>query len=93
MLMEINDLEKIEDNLKSNEIMLLKFDNVDSKYNEYISSLDLKIINITDEEIISFYEVDVLPTVFVYKNKNLLDSIVGFKTKTEFLRKILELTQ
>ncbi len=94
MFMEINDLDKIDEYLKSqNEIMLLKFDNKESKYNEYFSSLDLKIINITDKDIISFYEIETLPTVLVYKNRNLLDSIIGFKTKTELIKNILNLIQ
>ncbi len=94
MFMEINDLDKIDEYLKSqNEIMLLKFDNKESKYNEYFSSLDLKIINITDKDIISFYEIETLPTVLVYKNRNLLDSIIGFKIKTELIKNILNLIQ
>ena len=89
MFIEINNLDEIEQILKSNEIMLLKFDVEESKYNEYFNSLQFKIINIIDKEIISFYEIDTLPTVLIYKNKNLLDSIVGFKTKTELLKKIM----
>ena len=73
--METNNVNQIEDILKSNEIILLKFDKKNSKYNEYFNSLDFKIVNITDEEIISFYEIDTLPTILIYKNNNLIDSI------------------
>ena len=89
--METDKLNKIEDILKSNEIILLKFDNENSKYNEYFNSLEFKIVNITDEEIISFYEIDTLPTILIYKNNNLIDSIIGFNTKTELIKKILQL--
>lgn len=76
------------DQINTNEIILLKFDNVISKYDQYIYSLDLKVINITDEEIINFYDIDVLPTILVYKNKNLIDSITGFYTKTLLFKKL-----
>tara|TARA_B100001093_G_scaffold520462_1_gene616257 strand:+ start:11132 stop:11404 length:273 start_codon:yes stop_codon:yes gene_type:complete len=89
--METNNVNQIEDILKSNEIILLKFDKKNSKYNEYFNSLDFKIVNITDEEIISFYEIDTLPTILIYKNNNLIDSIIGFNTKTELIKKILQL--
>ena len=89
----LNNIEDIEKMVKSNEIMLLKFDKIESKYKEYIDGLDLKVINITDKEIIEFYDIDILPTVLVYKNNNLIDSIQGFQPKTTFLKKILTLTQ
>jgi hypothetical protein len=89
----LNNIEDIEKMVNTNEIMLLKFDNIESKYNEYIDGLDLKVINITDKEIIEFYDIDILPTVLVYKNNNLIDSIQGFQPRTIFLKKILTLTQ
>jgi len=93
MTLDINDLSMIQNIINSNEIILLKFDNKDSKYNTYIYSMELKIINITDKEIIDFYEIDILPTILVFKNKNLIDSIKGFYTKTSLVKKILEIIE
>jgi hypothetical protein len=89
----INCIEDIEQLLKTSEIMLLRFDNTKSNYDEYIDTLHFKVINITDKEIIDFYEIDVLPTILVYKNKNLMDSIKGFHTKTNLVQKILNIIQ
>jgi len=89
----VNNCSDIEDFIKTNEIMLLKFDNNQSNYDQYIYKLDLKVINITDSDIISFYNIDILPTVLVYKNSNLIDSIKGYYTKTEFIKKILNILQ
>lgn len=91
MLIKVNNMDEIDDILKSHELMLLKFDHEESKYNEFIDGLDFKVINITDEEIIDFYDIDVLPTILVYKDKNLIDSIKGFHTKTILLKKILSI--
>lgn len=91
MFIYISDIDDIDKHLKNNDIMLLKFDNIDSKYNTYFDSIDLKVINITDSKIIDFYEIEVLPTILVYKNKNLLNSIEGFHTKTELIKKILNI--
>lgn len=93
MTLDINDLSMIQNIINSNEIILLKFDNKDSKYNSYIYSMELKIINITDKEIIDFYEIDILPTILVFKNKNLIDSIKGFHTKTSLIKKILTIIE
>lgn len=89
MLITVDNMDEIDDMIKSHELMLLKFDNTESKYNEFIDGLDFKVINITDEEIIDFYDIDVLPTILVYKDRNLIDSIKGFHTKTILLKKIL----
>ena len=83
--------DKIDHMIKTNVLILLKFDNKESKYNEFIDTLDFKVINITDEEIIDFYDIDILPTIFVYKNNNLIDSIEGFHTKTILIKKILNI--
>ncbi len=91
MMIEITDIDDIDKHLVYGEVMLLKFDNKESKYNEYFHSLELKVISITDEEIIDFYDIDVLPTIYIYKNKNLIDTIEGFHTKTELLKKILQI--
>lgn len=93
MFHDINNLSDIDDFIKTNEIILLKFDNNESKYDQYIYKLDIKIINITDNEIISFYDIDILPTVLVYKNNNLIESIKGYHSKTEFIKKILNIIQ
>jgi len=91
MLITVDNMDEIDDMIKSHELMLLKFDNIESKYNEFIDGLDFKVINITDEEIINFYDIDVLPTILVYKDRNLIDSIKGFHTKTILLKKILNI--
>ena len=93
MSITINNMNEIDNIIKTNNIMLLKFDNDESKYNEFINTLDFKIVNITDQEIINFYDIDVLPTILVYKNKNLIDSIKGFYTKTILIKKILNLIE
>ena len=93
MLITVNKMDEIDDMIKSHELMLLKFDNIESKYNEFIDGLDFKVINITDEEIIDFYDIDVLPTILVYKDRNLIDSIKGFYTKTILLKKILNIIE
>ena len=74
----------------SNGINLVKFDKEVSKYDSYINSLDYKITNITDSSIIEFYDIDTLPTIYVYKDKNLLNTIEGFLTKSELIKKINE---
>ena len=93
MLITVNKMDEIDDMIKSHELMLLKFDNIESKYNEFINGLDFKVINIIDEEIIDFYDIDVLPTILVYKDRNLIDTIKGFYTKTILLKKILNIIE
>jgi hypothetical protein len=93
MFLSIDNMDEIDDMIKSQEIMLLKFDNKESKYNQFFDGLDFKVINITNEEIINFYDIDVLPTILVYKNSNLIDSIKGFHTKTILLKKILNIIE
>ena len=83
-----NTINEITNLLKNNEVMLLKFDEENSKYDEYFNSLNFKVCNITDKEIIEFYDIEILPTVLVYKNNNLIDSFSGFYTKTSFIKKI-----
>ena len=88
-----NQLTIIEDNIKNNNILILKFDNEDSKYNEYFNNygLNYKSITITDKDIIDFYEIDVLPSIYIYKHKNLLGTIEGFHSKTVLLKKIIQI--
>ena len=88
-------LQEIENNIKSNSVVILKFDNIDSKYNEFFDKLKdtsvtsvTSVTNITDKEIIDFYDIDVLPTIYVYKNKNLLGIIEGYYSKSILLKKI-----
>jgi len=75
----------------SEELMLVKFDTINSKYDKYISTIGYKVVNITDKEIIEFYDVEVIPTIKVYINKNLVESIEGFKSKSELVKIILNL--
>ena len=89
----LTDLSSIENIINNNEIILLKFDYEDSKYNNFIDNIGFKIVNITDSEIINFYEIEILPTILVYKNKNLIDSIKGFHTKTSLIKKISTIIQ
>ena len=89
--MNILSIDDIENLIKTDEVMLLKFDNKISKYNDYFNSMELKVINIVDEEIISFYDIETLPIILVYKNKNLLDTIQGFYTKSILIKKILNI--
>jgi hypothetical protein len=91
MISNINNIDTINNIIKSNEVILLKFDNKISKYDEFIHTLNLKVINITDKDIIDFYEIDILPTIIIYKNNNLINTIVGFHTKTSFIKKILDI--
>ena len=74
-------------------IHLLKYDEKVSKYNGYINTLPYKIKNITDPEIIKFYDISILPTIFIlYKDEGLLYTIEGVLTKSELIEKINELT-
>lgn len=91
MFIEVENNNDIQNHIKNCEVVLLKFDTKDSKYNMYFNSLELKVINITDEEIIDFYDIDVLPSILVYKNNNLLDKIEGFHTKYELIKKVLNI--
>ena len=90
--LEYTDMDNIDELVKQNNIMILKFDKENSKYDEYIYNMNnIKVINITDEEIMEFYDVNVVPTLLIYKNKNLIDSIEGFLTKTDLIKKLLRL--
>jgi len=79
---------KIDNYLKSSNIVIIKFDKENSNYDNFIDSLDYKIVNITDPDIINFYDIENLPSMFIYKNKNLIGNIEGFYTKTELIKKI-----
>ena len=73
----------------SDGIFLVKFDEDISKYNFYFDKLAIQYVNITEPEIIDFYGIDELPTIYVYKNKTVVNIIHGFFTKTELVKKIL----
>ena len=84
----------IEADIKNNTVVILKFDEENSKYNEFYDKItDYKTVNITDSTIIEFYDIYVLPTIYVYKNKNLLGTIEGFHPKTTLLKKITSLLE
>jgi len=95
----------IEDEINKNNIVILKFDNLESKYNNYFHKFEnhenldkfnlselnlseLNFINIVDDEIIDFYGITNLPSIFVYKQKNLMDFFEGYFTQSEFIKKI-----
>jgi len=81
--------------LNSYDIVLLKFtaDWCDSckKYEHFIHDLSVYVQEVDydlNEDIAEEYEIQKLPTVLVYKNKNLVDRIEGFIPKTEFVKKL-----
>jgi len=89
-----NSENSIEADIKNNTVLILKFDEEKSRYNEFYDKItDYKTINMTDSTIIEFYDIDVLPTIYVYKNKNLLGTIEGFHLKTTLLKKITSLLE
>jgi hypothetical protein len=90
-MIDVDNVDKLENNLKSSELILVKFDDSTSKYDEFITTLNCKVINITDKEIIYFYDIEVLPTICIYKNKNLIDTIEGFQPKTAIVKKLLSI--
>lgn len=87
--------EDITDVINSYDIVLLKFtadwcDNC-KKYEHFINDLSVYVQEVDydmNEDIIEEYEIQKLPTVLVYKNKNLVDRIEGFIPKTEFVKKL-----
>ena len=85
---EENKKDIIDDISRNTGIYLLKFDVKISKYDGYINKLNYRIVNITDPEIIQFYDIEYLPTICVYRDKNLLDVIQGFLSKSELLKKL-----
>lgn len=90
--LKYTNIHNIDELVKQNNIMILKFDKENSKYDEYIYNMNnIKVINITDKEIMEFYDINVVPTLLIYKNKNLMDSIEGFLTKTDLIKKLLRL--
>jgi len=78
----------IDDIATDSDTFLLKFDNKKSKYDDYINTINYRVVNITDPEIIDFYDITIIPTICIYKNKNLIETIEGYLTKSELLKKI-----
>ena len=85
--------------LDSHDIVLLKFTAYwcDSckKYEHFINDLSVYVQEIDhdlNEDLIEEYEIHKLPTVLVYKNKNLVDRIEGFIPKTEFVKKLMNIS-
>ena len=70
--------------------IMVKYDNIHSKYNHFIHTLNINVINITTAEELFFENDNIkkVPTIYYYKNNNLVQIIEGFKTKTE-LNKII----
>ena len=86
--------------IDTHDIVLLKFtaDWCDSckKYEHYINDLSVHVQEIDynlNEDLVEEYEIQKLPTVIVYKNKNLVEKIEGFITKTEFVKKLSNISK
>jgi thioredoxin 1 len=91
--------DEIDNTLNTNDIVLIKFSATwcDSckKYDHYINDLKVYVLNIDydlNEDLVEEYSISKLPTVLIYKNKNLMDKIEGFITKTEFVKKMSNLS-
>lgn len=85
--------------LDSHDIVLLKFtaDWCESckKYEHFINDLSVYVQEVDhdlNEDIVEEYEIQKLPTVLVYKNKNLVDRIEGFIPKTEFVKRLMNIS-
>lgn len=89
----------IEDILSSNDVVLLKFsaDWCESckKYEHFINDVNVCVITIDfdlNDDLADDYEIVKLPTVLVFKNNNLVDRIEGFIPKTEFVKRLTNVT-
>lgn len=87
-----NNEQNLIDSLKvTNELFMVKFDTENSKYDLFINNLETKVINITDSDIINFYEIETIPTIIFYKNNTIVDRLEGFHPKTTLVTKLLNL--
>jgi thioredoxin 1 len=90
---------EITDLLDSHDIVLLKF-TADwcercKKYEHFINDLSVYVQEVDhdlNEDLIEEYEIKTLPTILVYKNKNLVERIEGFIPKTEFVKKLTNIS-
>lgn len=87
--------EDIDNILNNNDIVLLKFSadwcNSCKKYEYFINDLNVNVTNIDhdlNEDLVEEYEITILPTVLIFKNKNLVEKIEGFITKSDFIKKL-----
>ena len=85
--------------LNSYDIVLLKFTaewcKSCNKYDNYINNLNVYIQEVDhdlNEDLMEEYEIHKLPTILVYKNKNLVDRIEGFIPKTEFVKRLMTIS-
>ena len=92
MIINIQSQKQLDDLLikYNNNHIMVKYDNIDSKYNNFIDTLNINVLNITTAEDFFFENdsINIIPTIYYYKNNNLKQIIEGFKTKTE-LNKII----
>ena len=72
-------------NNTTNNLFIVKFDKINSNYDLFIYNLNIKIINLTDEKIIEFYEINTLPTLIIYRNNTIIDILEGYYNKTKLL--------
>ena len=85
--------------LDSYDIVLLKFTanwcESCKKYEHFINDLSVFVQEVDfdlNEDIVEEYEIQKLPTVLIYKNKNLVDRIEGFIPKTEFVKRLMTIS-
>ena len=87
--------EDIKNVIDSNNLVLLQFTADWCKscknYEYFINDLDVPVQKIDrdmNEDLIEEYEIQKLPTILVYKDKNLVDRIEQFIPKTEFVKRL-----